>query len=151
MIGWQVKAIAIGIAALGILSLAAYAKWTHDRLEHWKGRAQVVEATLEAEREARATEQDDRRKADDAARSLEAELERIRNVPPAPSVFCRPRRAGVSGEGGTTASAPDTTIGPSAEEPLQDIGAALADVWREHQSNAARHRGLIEWEENRSH
>lgn len=147
----QLKLYALIAAAIAVIALAAYAKWTHDRLVHWKGRAEVVEAKLTLERKARATEQADRRKADDAAKSLEAELERIRNVPPAPSVLCRPRRAGVPGEGGATASAADTAIRSGAEEPLQDIGAALADVWREHQSNAARHRGLIEWERQRSH
>lgn len=115
-------------------------------------RANAAESNLAAERKNRQTEQDDRRRADAAVTSLQAELDRINGLPKPVSVYCRPATVPGTASQGHPATGPDgAPIGQGAESPLRDIGAAVADVWREHQSNAARHRALIQWELDRTH
>lgn len=146
----------LAIAAAGLLAVVA--KWKHDagllkveRKEH----AAVIKqmnAVLAGERANRNTEAADRSAADEKAKSLEAELAAIRRTAQPVSVYCRPARVpGAAQEGGTAAVADGPAGGPGAEGPLRDIGGALADVWREQQSNAARARALIEWEQARTH
>lgn len=146
----------VALAAAGLLAVVA--KWKHDagllkseRKEHAAAISQL-NAVLEGERANRKTEQDDRRLADEKAKSLEAELAAIRGAPQPVSVYCRPARVpGAAGEGGSAAIDDGGAGGPGAEGPVRDIGGALADVWREHQSNAARARALIDWERARTH
>lgn len=108
-------------------------------------------ASLKTERANRKIEQDDRRRADESAKSLETELAAIRNAPKPHSVFCRPASVSAASQGGTAPGADDAAAGGSPEEPLRDIGAAVDAVRIEQQTNAARQRALISWEENRTH
>lgn len=107
---------------------------------------------IAAERKNRAIEQDDRRKADESAKSLETELARIRSAPLPVSVWCRPTHLpAAAGQSGAAYGAPGAPNGSGVEEPLRDIGAAVADVWREQQTNTARQLALIDWELARTH
>jgi len=129
--------------------------WRYNYVVHARDKAEAAlvtaNATLAGERIARATEQADRRKADESAKSLEAELARINSAPKPVSVYCRPAHLPSASEGGAAAGVDVAAVRSGAEEPLRDIGIALSDVWREQQSNAARQRALIEWERSRSH
>lgn len=112
----------------------------------------TLTATLASERANRATEQTDRRKADEAAKSLEAELASIRNAPAPVSVYCRPARVpSAASEGRAAAGTAGSAAGPGVESPTVDVGNLVRDLWIEAQSNNARHAALIEWERNRTH
>lgn len=146
---WKLIAGLAIIAALG--GMLWHDHWMTKRYNAKAAEVRTVTATLEQERKAREIEQADKRKADETAKSLQAELDRIAAAPKPVSVFCKPARLSSSSESGAATVANDPAAGSGAEEALRDIGAALADVWREHQSNAARQIALQEWERARTH
>jgi hypothetical protein len=138
--------------ALAFAGLLAKDHFITKRLNKARAELSQANANLAAERKYRQTEQDDRRRSDAAVTSLQAELDRINGAPKPVSVFCRPATLpGTAGQGQPATGSDGSPIGQGAEGPLRDIGAAVADVWREHQSNAARQRALIQWELDRTH
>lgn len=152
MFGLQAKLILAAVVVAIIGGLLWRDKIVTKQRNEARAEARQLTATLASERANRKTEQDDRRKADESAKSLMAELDRIRNAPQPVSVWCRPNRVSPApSESGTTPGPNDASAGSGPEEPLQDIGAAVAAVWREHQSNAAVQLALQKWERERTH
>ena len=142
----------LGLAALlALAGILWHDHWMTRRYNAKAAEVRTVTATLEQERKAREIEQADKRKADETAKSLQAELDRIAAAPKPVSVFCKPARLPSSGESGTSAIAHDPAAGSGATEALTDVGSLLRDAWIETQSNYARQRALIEWEKARTH
>jgi len=141
---------------IGALALALAASiWWQDRTQKKLNATRVELSQKNAELEARdkliETERNDRKLADVAATNLQTELDAIRAARKPVSVYCRPASVSTAAESGASAVPDGSSLGSSPEGAFQDIGAALADVWEEHESNNARHRALIEWERNRTH
>lgn len=146
-----IRLYAYAAIALALGGLVAHDHWMSRRYKAAHAESAQLTATLIQERANRKIEQDDRRRADESAKSLEAQLVDIRSAPKPVSVLCRPARMLTANESGTATSASSAATGPGVEEPLQDIGSALSAVYVEHESNDARARALIEWELARTH
>ena len=150
MIPLSWKLIGAAVAVAGVLTLAATVHWQYKRAEHWKGRAEVVEATLEAERAARAHEQ---RIAKEASDGYQAELKRIQAdaLQPAPVVrLCRRAHASVPEAGaatGSDAAAPPDDAGGDAGDHQEgvDIGPDLMGFAAACEANAAQLQALQGW------
>jgi hypothetical protein len=147
----SIKFILIGLAVAALGGILWHDHWISKKYQATKAELVQANATITAEREVRKIEQDDRRRADESAKSLEAELARIGSAPKPVSVFCRPARVSPAGEGGTAPELASAAAGDGTEGPLRDIGAAVDAVRVEQQTNAARQRALIEWEIARTH
>lgn len=145
-------------ATIGAALLIAGLLW-HDhigwqKLKAAKAEATQLQATLAGERQNRAIEQADRRRADAAVTSLQAKLDDInrRASESAPVVLCkRARVPSATGEGLAAGGAGSVAIGSSAESPAISIGDLVRDVWVESRANNARHEALIRWEQERTH
>lgn len=151
--GLQAKLIAAGVVLALLGGLLWREKWLVDHLKQSHAETAAARAALATEKANRKTEHEDREKADASVVSLQGELDRIQHTAAEPvSVYCRPAKLpSAASQGGSAAGPAGPAIGPGAEEPFQDIGRALSDVWIEHESNDARHRALIDWERVRSH
>lgn len=145
-------------ATIGAAILIAGLLW-HDhigwqKLKAAKAEATQLQATLAGERQNRAIEQADRRRADAAVTSLQAKLDDInrRASESAPVVLCkRARVPSATGEGLAASVVGSATDTGRNEGPLRDIGSALGAARREAESNAARYEALIKWESERTH
>jgi hypothetical protein len=140
--------LAVFLVIAGIL---AHDKYLSIKVKEKAAQVKDLTRDLVNERNYRIIEIKDRKQADETAKSLEDELARIRSAPKPVSVYCRPAHLPAASEGGAAPGVAGAAAGPGAEEPLQDIGLALSDVWIEHETNAARARALIEWERGRTH
>lgn len=140
------------IAVLAIGGFLYHDKLGWDLAKKRKAEAAVLTATLETERANRKTEQDDRSKADASTISTQGELATISEPKPAVRVYCRPAiMPSATVESAATAVTDAATAGEGPEGALRSVGDLLEAVRVEQQSNAARQRALIEWEQNRTH
>lgn len=129
MIGWKIK---LGFA-LAVAGLVGFLMWKYHynvkQLNALRVDYKTLSATLESERANRATEQEDRRKADEVAKSLQAELASIRAEPRITGVRLCPRlpqAASQSGSsGGAESAAPRRVEGTPAEDTGRDISNEL--------------------------
>lgn len=122
MLGWQVKAIAAALVVAAITALIARDHIRTKRLNQYKRDVATLTQTIEAERQARATEQADRRQADATITQLNADLADLRSTPPITGVRCRTARPSVPGEGGGAAATDGAGTGAVAGLPREPAG-----------------------------
>ncbi len=127
MIGWQVK---LGFA-LAVAGLVGFLIWKDHynvkRLTALRADYKTLSATLKSEREARATEQEDRRKADAIAESLQSELASIRAEPRITGVRLCPRLPTASSQSGSASGTESATPGRVEATPAEDTGRDISD------------------------
>lgn len=115
-------------------------------------------ASLASSEKARATEIADRRSADESAKSLQAELDRIRSEPRITGVRCRTSLPRSSSESGTASIATGTAAEPletvpagDSVGPERDVSVGLDWYGSKCAETAATLTALQEWELRRTH
>jgi hypothetical protein len=153
---WKLIGIGIVLAAIG--GILAHNHYLSRKYQATKAELVQANATITAEREVRKIEQDDRRRADESAKSLEAELARIRSQPPITGVRCRTIKPKSADESGTSASsngAPAGSVeGVPESDPLGpeiDVSVGLDWYGTKCEEVAATLRELQSWESARTH
>lgn len=153
---WKLILAGVVLAALG--GLLAHDHWVTKRLNAAKRENATLQATIDQIEKARATEQADRRKADESAKSLEAELARIRSEPKLTGVRCRTIAPIMPREGGAATVAHDPATEsvegvPDADPvgPERDVSAGVDWYGTSCAATAATLRALQAWETARSH
>lgn len=143
------------IAAIG--GLLWHDKMGWDKLKSRNAELAQANATIASEKVNRAIEQQDRRQADESAKRLQDELNRIRDQPVLSGVRCTaprlPRTASqsnpataVNGE----AARPEPEV--SGEDPVgRDVSAGLTEYGKQCEATAATLEALQAWELQRSH
>lgn len=154
--GWNVfasiKLYLIAAAVLAIGGLLFHDHMLAKRNKTLRVNLDTVTATLAGERKNRAIELEDRKHADEAAKSLQTKLDRIAAIPDPVGVYCRPAKLSTSAsQSRAAASITSPSEAGQAEGPLRDIGHLLGEVRREAESNNAGHDELITWEIERTH
>lgn len=147
----QFRLYAYAAIALAIAFLVAREHWAVQARKAAQAHAAQLETALETERKNRQIEQDDRRRADEATKSLQTQLDSISAVRPV-RVLCRtPSLPSAASQSGSSAGTADSSGDQGAGGPVSDYGPAIEAVRIEAQRNNARHEALIQWEQNRSH
>jgi hypothetical protein len=152
----QFKLIAIAVVALAIGGLIWKEHRATRRAQAAEAKVETLQASLAAAEANRKIEQDDRRRADESAKSLEAELASIRNAPRITGVLICPRVPSPSGQSRPTAVADDSSTErvegvPSEDIAGIDVSAGLDEYATNCAATAATLSALQQWEQARTH
>lgn len=153
----NIRLIGYGLIAafVGFLLIREHVAVAGRKAEH-VARLQA-ETALVTERANRAIEQADHRRADDAAKATQTELDRIRSQPVLTGVRCTaPRLSKPTSESGTASSADASHTGRESpvlgEDPLgTDVSLGLTDYGKKCEATAATLSALQAWETARTH
>jgi hypothetical protein len=129
-------------------------KWAVDKAKRLSAENTQLVATIAGIEKAREIERQDRSKADETAKNLDAELTRIRSEPRITGVRICPRRD-VSAESGTSPGTESTLAGrvegTLTEDPGRDVSDAVDAYATDCAAVAAVARAWQEWDSQRTH
>lgn len=147
----------LGLAAVAAL---AFLIWHDHHLSKLykaqKAETARVESVLEGERVNRRIEQEDRKRADESTKALQAQLDGIRSQPAITGVRCTAPRLSPARESNASASA---NAASSEREPTvsgddsvgRDVSEGLTEYGKNCEAVAATLTALQAWEEARTH
>jgi hypothetical protein len=153
----QFKLLAIAVALLAIGGLVWKEHRSTRRAQAAEAKVETLQASLAAAEANRKIEQDDRRRADESAKSLEAELARIRAQPVLTGVRCTaPRMPRASNQStataGSNAGTAQPELGLSGEDLVgRDVSVGLTEYGKRCEAVAATLVELQAWELARTH